>query len=460
MNISLITQFPEFENEYVDVVNAFSPYVKLDENGLKIQILRENLDDSCKISIKYGDFHNTQTLKLTNDLIVDKRYLKRISKTLLYQALTNLTNVSLPWGSLTGIRPTKLARELGGAKFLQEDFFVSLDKAKLVDDILANQGNIVDDNPKNVDIYVNIPFCVSRCSYCSFISAIYDQKKKLMKDYTKALAKEIEATIQIISNKSLNLRSIYVGGGTPTSLSADEMYDALYPLTKVNNVEFTIEAGRPDTINVEKLEVIKSVGASRISVNPQTFNKKTLDLIGRRHSVEDIYTAYDIVKRYDLSINMDLIASLPGETYQDFVNSLTCAIDLCPDDITVHTLAIKRSSSMSLDGYDNTSDVASMMVEYSLNTLQNAGYKPYYLYRQKHMSGNLENVGYTRSKPVIYNIDNMEECSSILANGAGGISKNCLFGKNRIERISNAKNIEEYLRRIDEIIEKKIDFFS
>ena len=459
MNIRLITQFPEFENEYVDVVNAFSPYAKLDENGLEIQILRENVDNICNISIKYGDFHNTQSLKLTNDALVDKRYLKRISKTLLYQALVNLTNVSLPWGSLTGIRPTKLARELGGAQYLQEEFFVSPTKVKLVGDILANQGDIVDDNPKNVDIYVNIPFCVSRCSYCSFISALYHQKKKLMKDYTRALAKEIETSIDIISNKSLNLRSIYVGGGTPTALSPDEMYDALYPLVKVNGVEFTIEAGRPDTITKEKLDVIKSLGASRISVNPQTFNEKTLDLIGRRHSVADIYKAYDIVKSYDFSINMDLIASLPGETYQDFVNSLTSAINLSPDDITVHTLAIKRSSSMSLEGYDNTSDVASMMVEYSLETLQDAGYKPYYLYRQKHMSGNLENVGYTKAKPVIYNIDNMEECASILANGAGGISKNCTFGKNRIERISNAKNIEEYLRRIDEIIEKKIDFF-
>ncbi|MCI9291676.1 MAG: radical SAM protein, partial [Clostridia bacterium] len=238
-------------------------------------------------------------------------------------------------------------------------------------------------------------------------------------------------------------------------------FERIVSAAKFDCKEYTVEAGRPDTITRAKLDIMKKYGVSRISVNPQTFNQNTLDLIGRSHSVDDIYKVYGMAREYDFDINMDLIAMLPGESLQDFVFSVDKAISLAPDNITVHTLALKKGSALKVGGYDNAGfELADAMVDYAREAVEKSGYLPYYMYKQKYMSGNLENVGYCRQgKECIYNIHIMEEVSSIIANGAGGISKR-IFDGERIERLANPKGIDVYLQRRDKMIADKEKFFG
>ncbi len=466
----ITTTEQNFLNDLCETLRSFYPYIKESSTGDEIKI-SQSLEKNVLLTTLIFDNkeYKRQDIIDTSSEILIKRYKKRTQKLLLYKTLSDYLNVSLPWGSLTGIRPTKLGYELQKAngisagELLERDFYVSKERAKLVDDIMTEQKDIYDTSSDGIDLYVNIPFCVSRCSYCSFVSAILEQKKKLVIPYVEALSKELIDAQEIIQKNGYNLRSIYCGGGTPTSFSAENLTE-IFKNLKLKTNEFTLECGRPDSITDEKLSAIKSFGVTRISINPQTFNQAVLENIGRKHSVDEIYKAYSLAEKYGFDINMDLIADLPGDDYNSFCDSVRRCIELNPQNVTVHTLSIKHSSSMQADNYDNRtkdSNVVAKMVDTSREMLQNAGYSPYYLYRQKYTSGNLENIGYAKKgKACIYNVDVMEETTSTISCGAGGISKKVFKGLGRIERQSIVKNIEQYIREIDQIIGKKGEFFN
>lgn len=398
-----------------------------------------------------------------------ERFLKRYSKLALFDVIQKLfPDKILPWGSLTGIRPTKLYYELikehngdymVAFNELIDDFKVQLPKAQMVKEIIKHQKFIIK-NDNLIDLYINIPFCPTKCYYCSFISAPISQCKEKLEPYLDALIKEIEETKKLIIAKNYIVNSIYIGGGTPTILSAEELEKLLCHLD-FNVKEFTVECGRPDTITKDKLDVLRKYNVSRISINPQTFCNKTLKEIGRNHTSEDILNAYKLALNYNFTINMDLIAGLASEKLITFKKSLNKAIQYAPDNITVHTLCVKRCSDLKTDGGElmEENEVVKM-IDYSYDALTKAGYKPYYMYKQKNMIGNLENIGYFRDKPSVFNIDSMEEFVSIIACGANAISKRYFSINNKIERFANLKNIDEYISRVDEMIEKKKKLFE
>ena len=395
---------------------------------------------------------------------------KNEQKRRLYNELSSLTGKKLDWGILIGVRPLKLYRELTekngrekAEELLKSTYLISDEKLDLLHRTYDVQMDAkYDQNPKSVSLYLGIPFCPTRCLYCSFTSNKFN--KEASQAYVAALLKEIDAVKNIFDNKGMYAESIYIGGGTPTSLD-DEELELL--LSSVRNAfkgpktrEWTVEAGRPDTITVNKLRLIHKYGADRISINPQTMKQKTLDLIGRSHSPEQIANAFNIAKSEGIeNINADLITGLPEETPEDFENSLKQIIDLGPSNITVHTLAVKRASRLIEEDPEiafRQAETVRKMLEISQNMLKNANFEPYYLYRQKHMTGNFENVGYcTKGHQNVYNIRIMDENQSNIALGAGGISKVYFPEENRLERIPNVSNYEIYIERIDEMINRK-----
>lgn len=399
------------------------------------------------------------------DNIEVKRYAKRKIKLCVYKCLKTALNKPLAWGALTGIRPTKLAYDVEAARLdvkkqFEEVFLVPPKKTSLVTEILKNQRGLTKHDDKYADFYINIPFCVSRCSYCSFVSGDINQQRKFVKPYIDALKKEIAETLEIADDGGYKLHHLYIGGGTPTSLSAAELEDILSVIT-FKPQEFTVEAGRPDTIDKDKLEVFKAFGVGRISVNPQTFSQSTLDLINRKHTISDIYDKFALVRQFGFDINMDLIAGLPGETTETFKHSIDCAIQLMPENLTVHTLALKAGSVLKETAKvaDSEKEIADML-DYASDKLASAGYAPYYMYRQKYMVGNFENVGYTLpGKQCLYNIDMMEEVADIFACGANAISKRIFRAQNRIERAANVKDFTNYISRIDEMTDRKRRLF-
>ncbi len=445
------------------VLDDNKPFVNLNINlentTLKIDFVAEFEDETCTIN-------KTVQIDVYKDELEQKRYLKRAVKSEIYMLLAKKFDKKLPWGCLTGIRPTKVGYELlesGTDKYFLKEalmgkFFVSENKAKLVDRIIKNQTCIIK-NDNLVDFYVNIPFCPSKCSYCSFISAEYKAVEKIIPDYLNALIKEIRATKKLIVDKSYIVKTIYIGGGTPTVLSAEQLEQILQELS-FGVSEFTVECGRPDTITKEKLDVLEKYGVTRISINPQTFVDSTLKRIGRKHSTEDVINAYKLALNYNFSINMDLIAGLPGETLKGFKKSIQTALDLYPDNITIHTLALKKGSVLAEENVKNENEITEKMVDYGQSTLYQHGYKPYYMYKLKNQNAGLENVGFFREKVCQFNIDSMEETASILACGANAISKRIFNVDNRIERQANVKFATDYIARIDEMIAKKAELFS
>ena len=418
-----------------------------------------------------GQNHIYQYSFLIDENLTDlhkKSLKKRITKNQLYTILSKELNKTLPWGSLTGVRPTKLARDLieygemkayTVAEILERDYFVSKNKAELVANIMKNQKCIIR-NDNLVDLYVNIPICPTRCSYCSFISSELSMVKALVDKYIEVLIKELNAVKDIINQKAYIVRTIYIGGGTPSVLTAKQLEKLLqelnFPVT-----EFTVECGRADTITSEKLEVLKNNGVTRISINPQTFCEATLKRIGRKQKNSEVLNAYQLALEKNFIVNMDLIAGLPGEKLGIFKRTINTAIELFPDNITVHTLSLKKGSLL----YDEQEKVhikdVEDMIKYASSTLEKNGYKPYYIYRQKHQLSGLENVGYYRDNSVcIFNIDSMEETNTIIGVGANAISKRVYNIENKIERQANVKFLKDYIERIDDIIEKKKEFFK
>ena len=402
---------------------------------------------------------------------LENSYNKTHIKRCVAKVLEEITGIHLPWGVLTGIRPSKIVRELelGGKdyeearEYLQSFYEADKAKAKLAAEVAKNEEKHIKNMDKNgISLYVGIPFCPTRCLYCSFTSQSIDFSNKLTVPYVEALKKEIKAIGNNPFIKKRKIETVYFGGGTPSALLAeqiDEILTELYSYFDLENVrEITFEAGRPDTISKDKLEVLKKHGISRISINPQTAKDETLKLIGRKHTNKDFINSFSLARQMGFEhINCDVIAGLPEEKTEDFENTMKLLADLKPESITVHTMCIKHGSFLDMK-YDMYSMTAAKTVNKMLDTaneyMQKASMLPYYMYRQKNMSGNLENVGYCKDgHECLYNIYIMEEVQSIVALGAGGSTK--LVSDGRIERVFNVKEVSEYIKRIDEMIERK-----
>ena len=397
---------------------------------------------------------------------------KNVIKKLFYQMLVGRTGHELPWGSLTGIRPTKIAlsrledgwKEDDIRRFMKETYMTSDEKINLSVEIAAREKRLME--PINYDsgysLYVGIPFCPTTCLYCSFTSYPISKWKGRTGLYLEALFKELEYTAEKMKGRPLD--TIYFGGGTPTSLPAEDIDAILCKLEQLfdtkNVLEFTVEAGRPDSITEEKLKVLASHGISRISINPQTMNQKTLDLIGRRHTVENVKEKFHMARALGFdNINMDLIMGLPGEDLDDVKHTLEEIEALKPDSLTVHSLAIKRAARLNMfkeEYADLKISNTPEMIALSEACARRMGMEPYYLYRQKNMAGNFENVGYSLpGKACLYNILIMEELATIVACGAGTTTKVVFPSENRRERCENVKEVEQYISRIDEMIGRK-----
>lgn len=463
--MKIICQSVDVEKDMQDLVNLF-----YEEEDCSFSLRHEaDIDGEQVVSHLFVDdkeFVNTYTVKANTELL-RKSLIKRHFKNHLYEVLSKVSQKTLPWGSLTGVRPTKFARDLverGEIKShlisetLTRDYHVSSAKAKLVTQTLNNQKCVIK-NDKLIDLFINIPICPTRCNYCSFISNELCKVVDKVETYLDCLIKELEAVKKVISERSYIVRTIYIGGGTPTVLTAEQL-DRL--LSKIGYAvsEFTVECGRADTITREKLEVLKKYGVTRISINPQTFSETTLKRIGRKTTNKQIMDAYMMALEYDFVVNMDIIAGLTEERLATFKRTISTLLELYPHNITVHTLSIKNAAMIRGEEVKYKNDVPKM-VDFAQKTLLENGYKPYYMYRQKHQVGGLENVGYFRDDHVcVFNIDSMEDTSSVIGIGAGAISKRVFNLENRIERQPNCKFITDYIDRIDEMIEKKVAFFS
>ena len=397
---------------------------------------------------------------------------KNVIKQLLYRMLCERTGRTLPWGSLTGIRPTKIAltrleegwEEERIRSYMKETYMASDEKVDLCIEIAAREKELLApvDYERGYSLYVGIPFCPTTCLYCSFTSYPISKWKGRTGLYLDALFRELEYTAGKMEGRPLN--TIYFGGGTPTSLEASDLERLLEKVEQLFDtsqaLEFTVEAGRPDSITRDKLKVLRDHGISRISINPQTMNQKTLDLIGRRHTVEQVKDTFLLAREMGFdNINMDLIMGLPQEGIREVEHTLDEVRRLSPDSLTVHSLAIKRAARLNMFKADYSSltiQNTPEMIEMSMACAREMGMEPYYLYRQKNMAGNFENVGYARpGKACLYNILIMEEMQTIAACGAGTTTKVVFPRENRRERCENVKEVEQYVQRVEEMIGRK-----
>ncbi|MBP3886148.1 MAG: coproporphyrinogen dehydrogenase HemZ [Cellulosilyticum sp.] len=475
--IELLCEGHEAAYELGNVRNLFLPYVQE-------ELVLETIYDGqiAKAYLKKEGITLQEAVYpvvLVNDEIKDKKALKEALKKAVYDTLSAYTGRQMPWGILTGIRPTKLVHEAlkSGMSdeaidaYLEEAYKVSPSKRVLMREVAKQELAILSKNqPNEVSIYIGIPFCPTRCVYCSFTAYSLEQKQKEVEPYLEALFKEISFVAQ--AKADVVIRSLYIGGGTPTSLNEDQLERLLthveqsFDLSRIE--EYTVEAGRPDTITAEKLRIMKAHGVGRISINPQSMNQKTLDAIGRKHTVEEIKEVFHTARAlgHD-NINMDLILGLPDEDVEDVAYTLKELKKLNPENITVHTMAIKRASKLREALRDDESihltegDKIEKMLELCEQEITDMGLMPYYMYRQKNMLGNFENVGYAKpGTEGIYNIEIMEEAESIIALGAGAITKIVYQNGERIDRIPNVKSLKDYIERIDEMIERKREGFE
>lgn len=458
------------KNELMEMVRAYQSYVNLSyekTDGFDEYFYEDEIvGDKITIRSSICGREKTEEYELPDDDLGRKKFARRFGKRSIYKTLKEYSGEWLPYGCLTGVRPTKLYAELlkegidAKGEFI--DFFdVTPEKANHVEKIVKNQESLLKIAENEVDVFVNIPFCPTRCAYCSFVAVSMKQLRKYLDSYVETLKNEISIIKNVIKENNFSVRAVYFGGGTPTSIPV-EMLKGLIDSCDFNAKEFTVEAGRPDTLTKEVLDMMANTSVTRISVNPQTFHDKTLKLIGRAHTVEDTLRAYDLAKNYDFVVNMDLIATLPGEDFDDFKYSVDKAISLNPENVTVHNLSLKRGSVLTESHYEplNLSD-AQKMIDYSVEALEGAGYEPYYMYRQKYNTGNLENSGYAKAgTECVYNVDIMEENCNILAAGAGAISKRLFKDENRIERLADVKDVKGYIERADTLKERHENFWK
>ena len=460
IQIQLLPQ--NYEKGSDEVVASFVKYTQ--------ESMKNDAENIKRFQIKVSDVGSLPQKTETNKL--ERKQYKYQFNIVLYEHLEEMTGFSLKWGILNGMRPTKVAMKAWdnlqeeAEAYLQTHYRMSQDKAKLALEVAKREEALLNqlDIENGYSLYIGIPFCKTRCTYCSFTAYPLHLWEHRLDEYLDALCKELIYVAEVSKEKKLN--TIYIGGGTPTSLSAKQLDRLLECLethfSYIHVLEITVEAGRPDTITREKLEVMKKHQIPRISINPQTMQDKTLEAIGRAHTVQDIYDVYEMAREIGFeNINMDLIMGLPGETLIDVVNTLESVEKMQPDSLTVHSLAMKRTSQLTKSGVgvEEKQDMEEM-VEIAAKYAGKMNLLPYYLYRQKNMVGNYENVGYAKvDKAGIYNILIMEEKQSIIAVGAGSTTKIVRVGKEpAIVRIENVKDVNDYIMRIDEMIARKGEY--
>ncbi len=483
--VTLFTNKEEYRNDLCEIIRAYLGMVEIDASSvwedtqgyaLSVTLTQEDGYRAVARGYKENGLQSTSSIpvKASSDdaPLLLKRQEKRAMKIALFRVLRELEpDILLPWGSLTGIRPTKLLRELmedegrkEALRIFQEEFDVQPQKAKLASGIVEVQRAILQSIESNaVSLYVGIPYCRTRCLYCSFPSVVSGDKG-VPEDYLNGLLQEISQSAELIKEAGLRVRSTYIGGGTPTVLSADQLKRLLAHVSKSYygfGSELTVEAGRPDSLTEAKFRALHASGVDRISLNPQTMQLQTLRRIGREHTPEDIIAAYYMAREIGFqSINMDVIAGLPGEGVVEFEDTISRIASLNPDNLTVHTLAVKRSSRLKeqIEAYPlPEAEEAERMVALGMEYANHMGMQPYYMYRQKYMRGNLENVGYALpGKECIYNVDMMEEAVSIMAHGAGAMTKRVFQGRDvRVERLPAPKDIVTYLNKLPAFLESK-----
>ena len=434
-------------------------------NYVTVEFAEDGTDGQKEAMIEIAD-------RQTNDMPAEKSAMKKYLDRMLYKKLSEQSGRTLAWGILMGVRPTKIAMRKLEEGMTQETFvpwfqkenLVSEEKAHLAWQIAGREKKLLDqlDYENGYSLYVGIPFCPTVCSYCSFSSGALGDWEHRVEDYLAALMKELEAIAKMSEGRKAD--TIYMGGGTPTTLNADQLDRLLTCIdrhfVREGLLEFTVEAGRPDSITKEKLQVLRNHGINRISINPQTMKEETLRLIGRQHTVQQTIDSFKLAREVGFdNINMDLIVGLPGEDRKMVEHTLDEVKALAPDSVTVHSLAVKRAARLNIfkDRYQEmTFENNQEIMDMTMRTAYEMGMGPYYLYRQKNMKGNFENVGYSEvDKAGIYNILIMEEKQPIIALGAGGSSKLVFDHGQRIERVENVKDVTNYITRIDEMIERK-----
>ncbi|MBP3448632.1 MAG: coproporphyrinogen dehydrogenase HemZ [Clostridia bacterium] len=452
MVINLKNETEAYRYGIYHLLKMIFPYDTVVVNG-------ENAD--AELSYTVGE--NTVTVcfdgKLWEEPILREDVLLTLKRT-----VYRVTDAKLPFGVLTGVRPSQTALKFRQdiVKHLGEVYFVSPKKAEVMEQCAGRVHSVRQSLFRgSVSLYIHIPFCPSRCKYCSFTLAYLKPYSQLIDGYLEALLTELRGVLETISECGLKLTSVYIGGGTPTVLTEAQLERLLQTLNAFSMPqEFTVEAGRADTVTEAKLRLLKEYGVSRVSINPQTLNQKTLETIGRRHTVEEFYRAYEICRKIGFeTINTDLIAGLTGETFLDFKHSLDGVISLAPEHITVHTLCKKRTSGLIDTSDRTTAEEVEKMWEYAYQMLLPV-YEPYYIYRQKEAVSSMENVGFMKNgKECMYNIFMMEEASSVIAVGAGGTSKLIDFtDKKPFAKLRTDKQPERYIRDLDLTLPKKQAF--
>lgn len=470
MNIYVINNGFHFETE--NLTRLFFPNEKIniirDADTYAEPYIITNVNEKISVSVKIGEYAKEKTAVTTKDRAENELLLMQM----LYKILCDCTKITQPWGLLTGVRPVKLLRKLCDQTDEQKaidkfknDFYVSDEKLSLTKKTEINERKILNlSKPLSFSLYVGIPFCPSRCSYCSFVMSSIERAKKLIEPYTQLLCEEIKRTAEIANSLNLRLETIYFGGGTPTTLSAKQLDKVLCTVRENFNLdnlrEFTVEAGRPDTIDEEKLSTLLKNKVDRISINPQTTSDEVLRAIGRKHTAQQFFDAFSLARKMGFTnINTDLIAGLPKDNFETYKSTVNFINELSPECVTIHTLCMKRSSTLTTNGVHLNTDDAKLtrkMLKYSSELLSQNDYIPYYMYRQSRMKGNLENVGWSKKGfESLYNVYVMDETHTILACGSGGVTKLKKYNTEYLERVFNFKYPYEYIDRFDDIINRK-----
>ena len=457
-----------------DLYQMFNIFYTFDD----IEFVEEDEDYKVIITEDKISFHH-KDLEENEELKGDKK--KEVIKKFIFKNLSKITKENYPWGTLVGIRPSKIAFKLleeGKTQdevisYFKETYDASAEKSKLCIDVAKREEEFVNKDPKSLSIYVGMPFCPTRCLYCSFASNPISGCKKIVKPYLDTLSYEIESIKKYIDEKNIKIETVYFGGGTPTSVNNEEFYDILEKVYKAfvvdkNIKEFTVECGRPDSITREKLLSMKKFNVSRISINPQSMNDSTLKEIGRNHTVEDVIDKFNLAREIGFdNINMDIIVGLPKENFNHIQKTCSMIKDLNPESLTVHGMSIKRASRLHEEIILNkevnipSQDELNKMYNETKVLAESLNMNPYYMYRQKNMVGNMENLGYSKeSKECIYNIEMIEDKQTIVALGADAVSKVVFLEEDRIQRFSNVKDVREYIKRAEEMVEEKITLLN